>query len=126
SSLFLVQNFILTYFADYLPMDVLLEQIGGAQSSSPGATTGGSSGGGTGQTGGAQTAEPDEGSLLADFAGSQVPSSMLVNLAPEMHGKTASKTKDYTTTGNASRYFAATINEQRNAWLSDRNFDAAV
>lgn len=126
SSLFLVQNFILTYFADYLPMDTLLDQISGAQSNSPGGTTGGNTGSGTGQAGGAQTAEPDEGSLLADFAGSQAPSSMLVNLAPEMHGKTAAKTKDDATTGDASRYFAATINEQRNAWLSDRNFDAAV
>lgn len=129
SSLLLVQNFILTYFADYLPVDALLDQVRGANSAAttPGGGTGGAGGGAGGGTGGGTPAqEPSDEDLLADFLGGYTPGSMLVNLAPEMHSKTASKTKDMTTSGNASRYFAATINDQRNDWLSARNFDAAI
>ncbi len=125
STMLLVQNFILTYFADYLPIDALLEQVRGANSGAGGAAGGGTAGG---TSGGSTTAPaPSDDDLLADFLGGVTPGSMLVNLAPEMHNKTGtSKSKDMTTTGEASRYFAATINEQRNAWLSDRTFDAAV
>ncbi|WP_156115025.1 hypothetical protein [Pseudomonas sp. ML96] len=125
STMLLVQNFILTYFADYLPIDALLEQVRGANSGAGGAAGGGAAGG----TSGGSTTDPapSDDDLLADFLGGVTPGSMLVNLAPEMHNKTGtSKSKDMTTTGEASRYFAATINEQRNAWLSDRTFDAAV
>jgi len=115
SSLLLVQNFILSYFADYLPVDALLDQLRGAD---PGTGAAAANPGGTAN-------EPDEEDLLADFVGSYTPGSMLVNTSPEMHSKTASAT-DGLTSRNASRMFAATINEQRNAWLSDRNFDAAV
>ena len=130
SSLLLVQNFILTYFADYLPVDALLDQLRGARAD-PAAGGGGTGGAGTGTGGGtggaAGAAEPSDGDLLADFIGAHTPGSMLVNLTPEMHNKTGtSKSKDMTVTGQASRYFAATINEQRNDWLSARNFDAAV
>jgi hypothetical protein len=124
STMLLVQNFILTYFADYLPVDTLLEKIRGANdtaSTPPGGTGGGTSGGST------STPPADDEDLLADFLGGYTPGSMLVNMAPEMHNKTGtSKSKDMTVTGDASRYFAATINEQRNAWLSERTFDAAV
>jgi hypothetical protein len=131
STMLLVQNFILTYFADYLPVDALLDQIRGANDATAGAGAGagGTGGTGTGGSGAGSTTEPpaDDEDLLADFLGGVTPGSMLVNLAPEMHNKTGtSKSKDMTTTGEASRYFAATINEQRNAWLSDRNFDATV
>lgn len=119
SSLLLVQNFILTYFADYLPVDALLDQLRGADSGGTGGAAGGTAGG-------TPEPEPSDDDLLADFIGGYTPGSMLVNLAPEMHSKTAASTKDGLTTRDASRYFAATINEQRNAWLSDRNFDAAV
>lgn len=121
SSLLLVQNFILTYFADYLPVDVLLDQVRGADTAAGGGAAPGGAGGAAGSTGN----EPDDEDLLADFIGSHTPGSMLVNISPEMHSKVASTT-DGVTSRNASRMFAATINEQRNAWLSDRNFDAAV
>ena len=123
STMLLVQNFILTYFADYLPVDALLDQIRGAKSDP--ASGGGAPAAPPGQAGAPAEPEPDEQDLLADFLGGYTPGSMLVNMAPEMHNKkTGSKTKDMTTVGEASRYFAATINEQRNAWLSDRNFNA--
>ena len=51
SSLVLVQNFILTYFADYLPVDALLDQLRGARAD-PAAGGGGTGGGGTGTGGG--------------------------------------------------------------------------
>lgn len=122
SSLLLVQNFILTYFADYLPIDAFLAQLRSANSGGGGAGSGGAGG----SAGGANTLEPDEEDMLADFIGAHTPGSMLVNLAPEMHSKKASKSKDDKAGSEATRYFAATINDQRNAWLSDRNFDAAV
>tara|TARA_R110000868_G_scaffold63100_7_gene190243 strand:- start:13317 stop:15392 length:2076 start_codon:yes stop_codon:yes gene_type:complete len=122
SSLFLVQNFILTYFADYLPVDMLLDQISGAQTASGNAAGGGAAGGGA-AGGGAGTEEEAPDDLLADFVGSHTPGSMLVNLAPEMHSKTAAGTKDGLGSRQASRRFAATINEQRNTWLADRRFD---
>ncbi|WP_454254672.1 hypothetical protein [Pseudomonas sp. Marseille-Q8238] len=122
SSLLLVQNFILTYFADYLPIDALLTQLRSANSGGGGAGSGGTGG----SSGGSNAPEPDEEDMLADFIGAHTPGSMLVNLAPEMHSKKASKSKDDKAGSEATRYFAATINDQRNAWLSDRNFDAAV
>jgi hypothetical protein len=134
SSMLLVTNFILTYFADYLPVDLLLEKIRGANdtAAAPGGTggtgTGGTGGTGTG-TGGTAASEPppEDEDLLADFLGGYTPGSMLVNMAPEMHNTTGtSKSKDMAVTGDASRYFAATINEQRNPWLSDRNFDLTI
>ena len=115
---------VITARMDYLPVDTLLEKIRGANdtaSTPPGGTGGGTSGGST------STPPADDEDLLADFLGGYTPGSMLVNMAPEMHNKTGtSKSKDMTVTGDASRYFAATINEQRNAWLSERTFDAAV
>ena len=111
SSLLLVQNFILTYFADYLPVDTLLSQVRSANSETAGTEEPGT--------------EPGDEDLLADFLGSYSPGSMLVNVSPEMHSKTAD-TNDGSASRSAARMFAATMNEQRNDWLSDRNFDAAV
>src|SRR5690606_34610959 len=92
STMLLVQNFILTYFADYLPGDTLLEKIRGANDTatpSPGGTGGGTGGGTT------DDPPPDDEDLLADFLGGYTPGSMLVNMAPEMHNKTGtSKSKD--------------------------------
>lgn len=109
SSMLLVQNVLLTYFADHLPDGLvdLLESLIRSRTDSD---------------------DPDDAQLLADFTGAYQPGSMLVNLAPEMHTTSKEKLekKDELTASEASRFFAATINEQRNAWLSERNFDATV
>lgn len=109
SSMLLVQNVLLTYFADSLPDQLVdaLEMLISSRTDSD---------------------DPDDAQLLADFTGAYKPGSMLVNLAPEMHNKSKEKQeqKDELTASEASRFFAATINEQRNDWLSARNFDAAA
>ncbi|WP_125880337.1 hypothetical protein [Pseudomonas sp. o96-267] len=116
SQLFLIQNFILTYFADYLPIDALLGQLTSAMSSDANAGTTGGNG---------QAGEEDPNNFLADFLGSHVPSSMLVNTAPELHNSRANSLTGEDARSSA-REFAAILNTSRNDWLSQRNFDAAV
>ena len=119
SQLFLIQNFILTYFADYLPLDALLDAVAGAEpppNSSPGPAPGGQA---------YEESDSTPASVINDFLGADVPSSMLVNNAPEVHGQktNAPSTID---SRNAGREFAALINSNRNDWLAARNFDATV
>ena len=119
SQLFLIQNFILTYLADYLPADALLDAATGAGGAAPP---------GPGPAPGAdrmEESDPTPGGVLSDFLGGDLPSSMLVNNAPEMHNKTAN-TPTSIDARNAARTFAALLNNQRNDWLDARNFDATV
>lgn len=110
SSLFLAQNFILTYFADYLPLETLQSGLQKIEQS-----------GALGNTG----EGPGAAALLADFLGGATPGSMLVNVAPEMQSKDGKGADDQDRIKLAQE-FAANMNEQRNPWLSDRRFDAAV
>ena len=118
STALLLQNFILSYFADMLPIQDLASQlvasdpgVGGELPEPPHASEG--------------MEEPDSQGFLADFLGEKVgniaPSSMLVNVAPEMHKR--ADTPSSIDSRNASRQYAALVNEQRNDWLSKRNFD---
>ena len=119
SQLFLIQNFILTYLADYLPVDALLDAAtgaGGAAPPDPGPAPGAD---------GMEESDPTPGGVLSDFLGGDLPSSMLVNNAPEMHNKKAN-TPTSIDARNAARQFAALLNNQRNDWLDARNFDATV
>ena len=112
SSLLLVQNFILTYFADHIPADRLLSLVQMARSDEAGG-------------GDEDNNDPSPADLLADFLGAYVHGSMLVNVSPELHSKTAG-TKDGSAGRDAAQTFAATINEQRNDWLSARNFNVTA
>ncbi|WP_341781442.1 hypothetical protein [Ectopseudomonas mendocina] len=118
STALLIQNFILTYFADMLPVQDLLTQLV-ASEPAPGGTLP------TPPNDAEGLEEPDDQGFLADFLGSKtgdlVPSSMLVNVAPEMHSK--SGTPNDIDSRNAAREYAALVNTQRNTWLNQRDFN---
>lgn len=120
SQLFLIENFILTYFADELPLADLISAVAGgaepAANASPGPAPN------------EQEYEVDESSpdnIVSDFLGGAVPASMLVNNSPELHNKTPGSTTSMDAR-NAAREFAALINSQRNEWLNARDFNATV
>jgi hypothetical protein len=123
SHLFLIQNFILTYFADYLPLSSLIDAATGA-SNEPTAPTPGTPPGPSPVQLETEESDPSPGSIVSDFLGGG-PASMLVNNSPEMHNKTPNSLSSIDAR-NSARHFAALLNGSRNDWLSKRNFNATV
>jgi hypothetical protein len=63
--------------------------------------------------------------VVTDFLGGGMPASMLVHNSPEMHNKTPNSPTSIDAR-NSARHFAALLNDSRNEWLDQRNFNATV
>lgn len=123
SQLLLIQNFILTYFADYLPLASLIDAATGA-ANEPAAPTPGAPPGPSPVQLETEESDPSPGTIVSDFLGGS-PASMLVNNSPDMHNRTPNSMSSIDAR-NSARHFAALLNGSRNEWLDKRNFNATV